>query len=323
MTRRVALLLSLVLAFANFAATRTVDSGTRLPNGATVGGVVTAVNGNLIQLAGGNITIDATNAKIHGTSSAIEPGMLVFATLTTSAVAANAPLPASSISVTRLPDATLFGPVQSVDTANNTLTLLGRTIRVTSETSFGGVRKSREGGAPALSDILPNHIVQVTIDERNGQLVATSVLLLAPSLPEVHTKRGEVKSIDTNAWVIDELTVQIDAQTRIAGSPKVGDTVEVLYRVDSSNANVAISIIKLNLPTPPFVRTTFFSGHVVSMASSAWVVRKDDGNEQVTIKIAEHSKVEPRIAAGDRVDVLAQKHDDGTLTALVIVKRRF
>lgn len=321
MIRRVALFLSLVLSFATFAATRTVDSGTRLPNGATVGGVVTAVNGKLIQLAGGNITIDATNARIHGTSSTIEPGMLVFATLTTADVAPNAPLPASSITVTRLPDATLFGPVQSVDTANNTITLLGRTIRVTSETSFGGVRKSRDGAKPGLSDILPNHMVQVSVDERNGQLVATSILLLAPALPELHTKRGEVKSIGTSAWVIDDLTVQIDAQTKIAGSPKVGDTVEVLYRVDSSNANVAISIVKTNLP--PFIRPTYFSGQVVSIATSAWVVRRDDGNAQVTLKINENSKIEPRIVTGDRVDVIAQQHDDGTFTALAIVKRRF
>lgn len=321
MIRRAALFLSLVLPFATFAATRTIDSGTRLANGATAGGVVTAVNGNLIQLAGGSITIDATNARIHGTSSTIEPGMLVFATLTTSEVAANEPLPASSIAVTRLPDATLFGPVQSVDTAKDTLTLLGRTIHVTPETSFGGLRKSRDGAKPSLTDILPNHMVQVTIDETNGQLVATSILLLAPALPELHTKRGEVKSIGTDAWIIDDLTVAIDAQTRIVGSPKVGDTVEVLYRVASSNANVAISIVNTNLP--PLVVPAHFSGHVVSIASSSWVVRKDDGNEQVTLKINEKSRIEPRIAAGDRVDVLAQKHDDGTFTALVIVKRRF
>lgn len=321
MIRPVALALSLLIAFSSFAATRTVDNGTRVANGATVGGTVTAVNGNLIQLAGGTITIDATNAKIHGTSRAIEPGMLVFATLTTSEVAANAPLPASSISVSRLPDATLFGAVQSVDTANNTLTLLGRTIRVTSETSFGGVRKSRDGVAPGLSDILPNQIVQVSVDETSGQLVATSILLLTPSLPEVHTKRGTVKRIDTNAWLIDDLTVQIDAQTRIVGSPKVGDTVEVLYRVDSSNANVAISIIKTNLP--PVILPTHFSGDVVSIASTVWVVKKDGGNEQITLKIDRNTKIEPRIAAGDRVDVVAQKHDDGTFTALAIVKRRF
>src|SRR5688572_23979370 len=138
MTRKVSLFLVLLLATIASARTRTVESA-RSQSGATVGGIITAVNGNLIQLAGGAITIDATNANVKGE---IEPGMILFATLKSSDVAPNAPLPADTISVTRLPDGTLFGPVQSVDTANNTFTLLGRTIRVTSETSFGGLHKN-------------------------------------------------------------------------------------------------------------------------------------------------------------------------------------
>ena len=327
MNRFLAIGLVFLFALTTFAGTRTDEVSSRPAAGATVGGIVTAVNGHLIHLADGRIVIDTTNAKTHGESAPIQPGMIVFATLTTADVAANAPLPASSISVTRLPDATLFGPVQSVDLAANTLTLLGRTIKVTSETSFGGMRKSHDGAKPGLADVLPNHMVQVMVDSTNGQLVATTVLLLAPAPPEVHATRGTVKTIGTDSWVIDrergdDLTVQVNAQTKIVGSPKVGDTVDLLYRTDSANAFIAISIIKFEKPTPPSTDTFRFAGSVVSMTTQTWVVKKSEGAEQVTLKIESISKIEPGLAVGDNVDVLAQRREDGSVVALAIVKRR-
>jgi Domain of unknown function (DUF5666) len=322
MIRRALVTLSLVLAFSASAATRTVDSS-RTPNAATVTGIVTSVSGNLIHLADGKVTIDATNAKVNTT---VEPGMLLVATLSSTNVAANAPLPAETVTATRLPDATLLGPVQSVDTAASTLTILGRTIKITNDTSFGGIHKRRDGAAPNLGDILPNHLVNVTVDNVNGQLVAKSVLLIAPVLPEVHATRGEVKSIATDSWLIerergDDLTLVIDANTKIAGSPKVGDTVEVLYRVDTNNANVAISIIKFERPPlPPIIDIFRFSGQVKTIDTHAWVIARESGDEKVLID--SNSKIEPGIKAGDRVEVLAQRKQDGTVTALAIVRRR-
>lgn len=323
MTRNVSLLLILLFASIASAGSRTVD-GARINSGATVGGTVTAVNGNLIQLADGAITIDATNARIN---SAIEPGMILFATLERSDVAPNAPLPAATITVTRLPDATLFGPVQSVDTAGSTFTLLGRTIHVTTDTSFGGLHK-RGGAKAGLSDILPNHIVQVTADEQNGRLVAKSVLLLAPTVPEVHATRGTVKNIGAHAWVIEreggsEITVLVDAQTKIVGSPKAGDTVEVLYRVDSSHAFVAISIIKFDRPKPPAIDIFRFSGRVESIEPHTWLVAKSEGGEKVKLKIDRKTQIDPAVKVGDAVEVLAQRNEDGTVTALMIVRKLF
>src|SRR5687768_10135838 len=95
MTRKLPLLLVLALTSFASAGTRTIESGAPTQSGATVGGIVTAVSGNLIHLAGGAITIDASNANVKGT---IEPGMILFATLETTDVAANAPLPAATIS---------------------------------------------------------------------------------------------------------------------------------------------------------------------------------------------------------------------------------
>lgn len=330
MIRKLPVLLALLVATIASAQIRSNERGT--PSGATAGGVVSSVSGNLIHLAGGLVTIDATDARINvrgrdaGIAS-IEPGMLVFATLTTADVHANAPLPASMVTATTLPEATLFGPVQSVDTNAKTLTLLGRTIHVTDDTSFGGMHRKRDGETPGLADILPNHIVQVVAEERNGRLEATSILLLAPAPPEVRATRGQVKSIGTDSWVIgrergDDVTLVVDAQTKIVGSPKVGDTVDVLYRVDSSNANVAISIVKFERPAPPAVpEIVRLHGKVTSISDTAWAIQRE-GVEQ-KVQIDRNTRIEPGIVVGDTVEVLAQRHADGTVTALAIVKRRF
>jgi hypothetical protein len=333
MTRRALLLVSLLLAsIIATAGTRTVEDGTRPAAGATVSGIVTSVSGNLVQLAAGKITIDATGAKVmidkseDGTVAQIKPGMMVFAVLTTADVAANAPLPAATIVATRLTEASLFGPVQSVDIAGNTITVLGRTIKVTSDTSFGGIVKRRDGALPGLSDIVPNQIVQVQLEVAGGQLVATSILLLTPTVPDVATTRGTVKSIGTDSWIIerergDDITVLIDAQTKIVGSPKVGDTVEVLYRVDSARNLVAISILKFEKPpAPPVLDVYRFTGKVKSIATAEWVITRESGDERVAIDSL--TKIEPGIVVGDGVDVLARRKDDGSLVALAIVRRR-
>jgi hypothetical protein len=331
MTRKALFLAAVLLASIASAGTRSLD-GTRPSTGATVNGMVTSVSGNLIQLAGGKITVDATGAKVivgngkDGTVAQIEAGMMLFAALSSTDVAANAPLPAETIVASRLADAGLLGPVQSVDTAAGTITLLGRTIRVTAETSFGGILKRRDGTAPGLGDILPNQIVQVQVDVEGGQLVASSILLLTPTLPDVQSTRGTVKSIGTDSWIIDrergdEITVAIDAQTKIVGSPKVGDTVEVLYRVDSSHNFVAISILKFEKPPIPPVTDLFrFSGKVKAIAAHEWVITRESGDQKVLID--QHSKIEPGIAVGDGVEVLAQRKDDGSVVALAIARRR-
>ncbi|HEX2062249.1 MAG TPA: DUF5666 domain-containing protein, partial [Thermoanaerobaculia bacterium] len=249
-----------------------------------------------------------TGRKDGGSVADIEPGMIVFATVRAPGQA-NAPLVATTIAATRIADATLFGTVDSVDAANRTFTLLGRTIHVTDDTSVSG-------------EILANQIVQVQTESVNGRLVASSVLVVAQVPPSVHTARGTVKSIAPDTWVIDQegktLTLVIDAQTKIAGSPKVGDRVEVLYRVDSSHANVAIAIARFDMPHVPTIPTiTRVSGVVKTITASAWTIG------DLTVKIGERTKIEPGIRVGDTVEVLAEKKEDGSLTAVLILRRRF
>lgn len=285
--------------------------------GATVSGIVSSVSGNLIRLADGLVTVDATGAQIvvdrgkSGTIASIEPGMLVFAMLKST----SAPLVASMITATSLPDATLTGPVESVSLTNNSFNLLGRTIFVDADTSFGGFKRD---GHPTLADLLPNEVVVATVDATGGRLVATSVLVVSFTPPTVKATHGKVKSIAPDSWVITreregDLTLVVNAQTKIAGAPKVGDEVEVIYSIDSANANIAISIIRFERPTPPN-QTTLFHGRVKTITADAWTI------DDTRVLINAQTKIVGSPKVGDNVEVLAQKNDAGALVAILILR---
>jgi exosome complex RNA-binding protein Csl4 len=307
------LFLALALSFSALARTRATSHPTPKIDAATVHGVVTSINGNIIAIADGLVTIDASGARIlvgrgdHASIADVKVGMLVFATVR-KPEQANAPLVATTIAATRIADATLFGTLDGVDNTNRTITLLGRTVHLDASTSVSG-------------ELLTNQIVQVQTESVNGRLVATSVLVVAPVVPSVHTARGTVKSIAPDTWVIEQenksLTLVIDAQTKIAGAPKVGDRVEVLYRVDASHANVAIAIARFEMPDVPSIpQLTRISGAVSAISATSWTIASQ------TVKITERTKIEPNIKVGDSVEALVEKKDDGSLAAILIMKRR-
>ena len=125
--RRLALLALLIVSMPLAAQVRVRPSLPVLDlSSGTVSGVITSVSGSLVRIADGLIVVDATNAKVTGDLAA---GALAVVVPRPGAVAPNAPLAASQIAVTPLFPITLSGTVTSVDIANRTLTLLGRTIR--------------------------------------------------------------------------------------------------------------------------------------------------------------------------------------------------
>jgi hypothetical protein len=316
------LFILVLLALASFASARTravapgggMDDAERRATGSTVSGLVTGVAGNTISLAGGLVTIDATGAKVTGT---IAPGAMLFATVRND----NGTLRATNIVATRIADATISGTVDAVDPANRTLTVLGRTIHVTNDTSFGGVRH-RDGGL-RLEDILVDQLVAVQAANVNGRLVASTVLVLAPIAPSVNATRGTVRSIGADSWVIEReggtaMTFVVNAQTKIAGTPKVGDIVEVLYRVDTGNANVAIAIMKFERrDTPALPELARVSGTVRAIDGAIWTVG------DTKLHTNERTRIEPGIKVGDAIEALGEKRSDGSVLAIVIAKKRF
>jgi Domain of unknown function (DUF5666) len=263
--KRLALVLLLAATVANAQVTRnrSVQPGTppadpfRALAPATVSGTVSAVSGNIINVANGTVTIDASGARIVDTTgatvslSSLTTGSLIVATVKSDNVAPNAPLQATLIAVSKPAALTLTGPVTSVDAAHNSFVLLGRTIQVTPQTSFASPFLGTT--VKGLADVQPNELVAVQANPGGAQtIVAVSVLVMSMHIDRPEFFHAKVKSIAADAWVITEngkdVTVTVNAQTQIAGNPKAGDTVDVLALSDSSGKLVALSIVKSLLP---------------------------------------------------------------------------
>jgi hypothetical protein len=267
--KRLAFVLLLAAAVANAQMTRNraAQPGTppadpfRMLAPATVSGTVSAVAGNIINVANGTVTVDASGARIVDTTgatvslSSVTTGSLIVATVKSDNVAPNAPLQATLIAVSKPAALTLTGPVTSVDAAHNSLTLLGRTIQVNTQTSFASPFLGTT--VRGLADVQPNELLVVQANASGQSLVAVSVLVMSMHVDRPELFHGTVKSIAADAWVITEngkdVTVSVNAQTQIVGSPKAGDTVTVLALTDSSGKLVALSIMKSLLPVfqPP------------------------------------------------------------------------
>lgn len=253
------LALLLAASIASAATRQRVLRPPQLPSAATVTGTVSSVSGNIINVANGTVSLDASAATIVDLAgklvslSSLTTGTLIVATVKSDGIAPGAPIPATLIAVAKPADVTLTGPVTAVDVLHNTLTLLGRTIQVTPQTSFGGPFFG--GSVHGVADIQPNELASVQANLSGAQsLVAVSVLVLSLHVDQTELIHGAVRSIAADAWVVNnafegkDVTVTVNAQTQIVGSPKVGDTVDVLARTDSSGKLVALSIIKSLLP---------------------------------------------------------------------------
>lgn len=297
-------------------------------SGRTVSGIVSSVQGNLVSIAGGLVIIDASTAKITGerdggaSLTSITPGSLIFAVLKDTDVAANAPLPAAVIGVTRIADAILTGPITSVDLAGSTLTMLGRRIRITAQTTF--VTPGHGSGVRGLGDLLPNQIVAVEANAIVGALVATSVRVLSPVPLPTAVIHGKVKSMNTESWVINDsrekrdVTVLVNAQTKIAGSPIVGDAVDVIASVDSAHAYVAISIVKSPV-IPPLPELSHIEGRVKSIGATSWVITENRSQHDTAVLVDAQTKIVGSPKVGDTVEVLARTNDAHALVAISII----
>lgn len=312
MIRKSLTALALLTAIAAFGQSR-ISSRNPIP-GTTVTGFVTAVNGSMISLANGLVAVDVSHATItndHGGTATITPGSLIFAVLRSS----NS-LEASMVIVSSLPQVTLTGPVQSVNAAAGTLQLLGLTIHTDANTSFGGDHNIRR-----LSDIVANDIVAVQANASGSSLLATSILVFAPMRQLFPTLlHGTVKNIGTDSWVISDThrgdtTVLVNAQTKILGSPKVGDTVDVFANVDSANNFVAISIA-----LSPVNSRLHFTGVVKQIGSHSWIIGPAAGlGPDTIVQITAETKIIGDPKVGDRVDVVLDPNS-ALNVALLITK---
>ncbi len=303
-------------------------------SGAAVSGSVASVSGTTITLNSGGaqtIRIDASAAKFQseqGTASIsdVKTGARISAFInTTITVAASAALPAQLIAIESSPDLAVNGAIQSIDPAHSTFSVLGINIAVDANTSYGTTFPTF---APirGLQDLAVGQMVNVTAAFTNASILAKRVQITSFVIPTTTILHGTVKSISASAWVITtdgkDTTVTIDAQTKILGDAKVGDSVQVIANVDSAHNYLAIAIIKLIPAGPPDSATMKLSGWVKSIAPAQWTIGGPAGSlaPDFLVRITSTTKIYPNPAVGDHVVATGARDTTGTFVAVSIVR---
>ena len=253
----------------------------------TVEGTVSKVTGPILDLIEGGIQIDVTHATITGGDnrlanplpwSGILVGARVVAQVTVPdvipAVFPPPPLAATTVVVFQAHAGQLVGTIQAVDVAGGKFTLLLHTVSTNSATKWSG--EGPNGPVKGIADLAAGMFATVSVVNASG-LLATNVEAFGfATPPELIAFRGPVETITPTAWTIAGRGVRVDFDTKIVGDPKVGDTVDVLARIQNPPPGslapsylVAVSITKAPAITPPGPgRATEFDGIVESIPAA-------------------------------------------------------
>ena len=258
----------------------------------TVEGTVSEVTGPILDLIEGGIQIDVTHATITGGDnrlanplpwSGILVGARVVAQVTVPdvipAVFPPPPLAATTVVVFQAHAGQLVGTIQAVDVAGGKFTLLLHTVSTNSATKWSGEGPNgpvKNGPVKGIADLAAGMFATVSVVNASG-LLATNVEAFGfATPPELIAFRGPVETITPTAWTIAGRGVRVDFDTKIVGDPKVGDTVDVLARIQNPPPGslapsylVAVSITKAPAITPPGPgRATEFDGIVESIPAA-------------------------------------------------------
>jgi len=256
-----------------------------LAKASTVEGTVSKIAGTVLDLIEGQIQIDVATATITGAddreanplpTSGILVGARVVAQVTVPdvipAVFPPPPLAATNVVVFQTRAGQLAGTIQSVDAAGGKFTLLFHGVSTSSATKWSG--EGPKGSVKGIGDLAAGMFATVSVVNSSG-LLATAVDAFGfVTLPELIAFRGLVETITPTAWSIAGRGIRIDSDTKIVGDPKVGDTVDVLARIQNPppgtfgpTSIVAISISKAPIifPPGPVDRSIEFDGTVESI----------------------------------------------------------
>jgi len=261
---------------------------TSLAKASTVEGTVSKVNGTVLDLIEGQIQIDVAKATITGAddreanplpASGILVGARVLAQVTApdviAAVFPPPPLAATNVVVFQARAGQLAGTIQSVDVAGGKFTLLSHIVSTNLATKWSG--EGPNGSVKGIGDLTTGMFATVSVVNSGGLLAMQVDAFNFATPPELIAFRGPVESITEAAWTIAGRGVRVDSDTKIVGDPKVGDTVDVIARIQNPSPGslaptfiVAISISKA-LVTPPLGpggRATEFDGTVESIPAT-------------------------------------------------------
>ena len=293
-----------------------------------IDGTVSAVQGTVVDVIGGQFRIDVANATITGgdgpnagplPATGIPVGARIVALVPVGdalpTVFPPPALQATSVVVFLPRDGQLTSTVQGVDVAGGKFTMFFHSISTNAATKWSGFGPS--GSVKGIADLSAGMLATASVVNSGGGLLATSVDAFGTvTLPHLIAFRGPVQSIGALQWQIDGRVVQVNAATKIVGDPKVGDTVDVIAEDSSPRIlgagtavlPVALSIVKTPIIVPPGPgdRATEFDGVVESIPPVATAAGAPLGHWKISsrdVVVNGLTKLDSGIAVGTSVHV--------------------
>jgi Domain of unknown function (DUF5666) len=246
-------------------------SSASLTRASSIDSTVTAVDGTVLDVVGGLMKIDVSGATITNgdgpdlgplPSTAIPVGARIVAVVRVLQVLPPTsfpppPFPATSVVVFLPRDGRLGGTIEGVDVSAAEFTMFYRAISTNADTVWSGFGPN--GPVRGIGDLVKGMYATVAVVVSDGGLLAVSVDAVGfVTPPHLIAFRGAVQSIGATRWQIAGRVVQVDSETKIVGSPKVGDIVDVVAEASAlpaaSTANttlVALSITPSPVIDPP------------------------------------------------------------------------
>ena len=261
-------------------------------------------------VAGQTFTVDgATRIKIEGDDEVVEVGDWAEVKALRQA---DGSLLAFWIAV-RPPYVTLRGPISEIPEGGLGIWVIaGQPVLVDEESRLS--ERARQAEVGAWAEALCRQM-------EDGQLWAQRLLVMHAN----HLVRvvGIIEEMGETSWVVSGVTVMLDAETRIVGTPAVGALADVHGAMDETHAFVADLIIVRGTPNRPkpqkFVN---FEGLIESMPEGRignWVIAGR------TVEVTSATQIDESKApaeVGAPVVVRAVEREDGSLLALTICVKR-
>ncbi len=272
-------------------------------------GTVSGVDGTNVLLFDNRLTVDVSNADIHGeygpaTLGSLTPGTRIKAGVHSNRF--NQSLEAVEVEILPDYDALIHGQIASIDFGAGTMDILGQTVRFTSDTK---VYRTNDGALVPLSDLRPLMIVDLELDRDQTGLVAETIAFAPGQANLTTTTGGRLQGIDGDLWTIGSVTVRVTPDTFIGGDPKVRERVQVTYRGSATGDLEAVSILRISSISEDDV-----AGEV--RAISGQTITIDTGNGATTLHLDEATKYrgEPQVG-----DVVVARTGGNTATSIELV----
>jgi hypothetical protein len=219
-----------------------------------INGVITGINGNIVQLLGGQIQLDITDAAIRSfsssdlTSSSVEVGNIIQASVTKFSKKNQAePLPVNVLYITLSSEASLRANLENVDHAGMTIQLLGQTINITSDTDI----RNSIGQAINFSLVQPGQgaFVQLKVDGDN--LIATNISQQSAPVAndfidaQVTAVDGAKLSVLNGRFIIDPSSATISPLYSCGNLPSaalgVGSRISVTFQAPATDTGEIVA----------------------------------------------------------------------------------